>query len=324
MSKFNTGTDLEDNLSLNLAGGPALAGGEERTEAGLIIPKGVVAGNNLGNKANVVARAEDFVANQRVEKTEKIEKTEVVLSPEQEKVAESLREQIGVSLKAYTEVSSWLGLDPEEVGTKEEVSAHLEEQIKKWATAGALDYLAEVMERQEGQEFVLGVVPNKVVSKDKLKDGFRAFGEDQPYGTRLWEGKIDKYSDEELSGEPAANDLPFRVVLVPAKITKEVFDIDRAKAGLEKEQSNCSVARDLTPLEGLCFIEQMRTRFRREHGRSKDFVGSKENGYLYTRYSSLPVRGGYVLFSVVNDDGQLNWDDSDASNRNEARWAVGF
>ncbi len=319
MSNFKHESDLESDLENNLNGGPTLAGGEERTGVGLIVPKGVASSNNLGNKAAVVARAEDAVAS---EKQNLKEDLEFALSPEQQEIADGLREQVKVSFSSYGKVNAWLGLEAGEMGNEEEVTAHLEDQIDKWAEAGDLDYVAEVIAKQGGQEFRVVVTANQVVEKESLKDAYRAFGKDQPHETYLWEDQIDKYGKTELSGKPEKNGLPFRILLVPTKCTEESFDIEQAGESLKEEREKSDVVRDLTPLEGLYLTELMREEFKDEHGESV-FKGNQGNGYGYIRYSSLPVRGGCVLGSFVSDDGRLHLGDSDASYRSGARRAVG-
>jgi len=98
----------------------------------------------------------------------------------------------------------------------------LAEEFEAWFTEDKLAYVTAAQEADPNIRFTLVATPNVLANSKDITKATKAFGENQPYSTYVWDELYGKYSAEQLSGTDPSNGKPVAFSLIPGAYTPEM------------------------------------------------------------------------------------------------------
>ena len=175
-------------------------------------------------------------------------------------------------------------------------------EFEAWFTDDKLAYIAAAQESDPNLHFTLVATPNVLASSKEIIKVARAFGENQPYGTYVYDSLYNKYSAEQLSGTNPDNGNSVQFSLIPSAFTPEMSGtVVGQRAKLEKLQADNPDLKVPSVLEGITFWHTLRAQ-----GNSLDSGAVFDRTYI--RHFDLPEQRiddwTYVPYSYVDDDGE--------------------
>lgn len=237
---------------------------------------------------------------------------------------EVIRDQIGTSGAAYSEVSRLLGTESLSAAELEAVFASKDSE---WQANGVYSYLIDQL-IENGSRYTLVTIPGIKASAREIVNLARTFGQEQRYDTYVYDVMYSsgettgKYSDEIMSGKGDGDMVRFR--LIPSRFTDELGykPVEDQLDIMQQIQQQYPELNLQIPshLEAVSYWYALRAR--------GDTL-TDEDIYLKTviRHIDVPpvTIGGwsYVPNSCVYDYGGPNLYDSDATSVGYARLSVG-
>jgi hypothetical protein len=235
---------------------------------------------------------------------------------------ESLAEQLISATKGYCAVSEALNAgrrkkDVLDVASDETIAAEFE----AWFSEDKLAYVSAAQEVDPEVIFTLVATPNVAVDHKELAEAAKAFGENQPYETYVWDPLYSKYTPEQLSGTDPSDGNSVVFSLIPSKYTPEMNGTAAEQRGkLTKLQASNPNLKVPSPLEAVTYWQTLRAQ-------GDQLADGTTFDKTYIRHFDLPEQrfGGWlgVPDSYVGDDGGPGLDYSFARDDGHARVAVG-
>jgi len=237
-------------------------------------------------------------------------------------VRESLFVQLNRAYVAYETVSERLG---SECGRKDQLKPVSGEaftmEFEDWLTDEKIAFVEEAMEADPELSFMLVATPNVEVKDGEVQRLAQTFGEQQPYGTYIYDNLYKKYPAAELAGTDPSNGKSVMFSLIPNKLSESLTGtVQHQLAQLEAMQASHPFVRVPSVLEAISYWHTLQS--------SGDGLQDNETfDCTYIRHFDMdPKRiGGWlrVPFSYVDDGGQPGLRDSFAENGNSGRVVVG-
>jgi hypothetical protein len=204
------------------------------------------------------------------------------------------------------------------VGASDE---QLAEEFEAWFTEDKLAYVTAAQEADPNVRFTLVATPNVLANSKDVTKAAKAFGENQPYSTYVWDELYGKYSAEQLSGTDPSNGKAVAFSLIPSTYTPEMGGtVVEQRAKFAKLQADNPDLKVPTVLDAVTYWQTLRAQ---GYQLRDNFTFDR----TYIRHFDLPEqrvgRWSVVPYSCVYDDGRPYLDLSDAGGRYDARVAVG-
>lgn len=237
-------------------------------------------------------------------------------------IKESLADQLLVAARGYkATVDALNGGRRKKDVLPEATDKAITAEFKEWLTEDKLAYVVAAQEANPDVRFTLVATPNVVASKEDLVKAAKAFGENQPYETYVWDELYKKYTPEQLSGTNPDNGNSVVFSLIPSSYTPGMDGTVAEQRGkLAKLQASNPDLKVPSPLEAVAYWQTLRA------GGDQLADGStfdKTN----IRHFDLPEQrlddSLRVPYSCVFVDGRPNLDRSYAQYDFHARVAVG-
>jgi hypothetical protein len=237
-------------------------------------------------------------------------------------IKESLAQQMLTASKGYKATIDTLNdgrrkrdILPE--ATHNAITAEFEE----WLTEDKLAYVVTAQEADSDVRFTLVATPNVVATKEDLVKAAKAFGENQPYTTYVWDELYKKYIPEQLSGTDPGNGNSVVFSLIPSSYTPDMEGtVVEQRAKLAELQASNPGLKVPSPLEAVAYWQTLRAV-------GDQLADGSTFDRTYIRHFDLPERrlDGWlgVPRSYVSDVGRPVLDDSGARSGDGARLAVG-
>lgn len=245
--------------------------------------------------------------------------TEEVEAPTYE-TKESIAEQLGFAHKGYQAV-----IDSMNVRRKKEIlhvidAETLATEFDAWFTADKLATVVAAQEADPNVRFTLVATPNVLVNAKDIIKVAKAFGQNQPYETYVYDPLYNKYSAEQLSGTNPDNGNSVQFSLIPSTYTPEMSGTvvdQRAKlAKLQTENPDLKVP---SVLEGVAYWQTLRAQ-------GEQLADNTTFDRTYIRHFNLPEQRfdgwSYVPYSYVGDVGKPRLNNSDVQVDDDARLSV--
>jgi hypothetical protein len=204
------------------------------------------------------------------------------------------------------------------VGASDE---QLAEEFEAWFTEDKLAYVTATQEADPNVRFTLVATPNVLANSKDVTKAAKAFGEDQPYSTYVWDELYGKYSAEQLSGTDPSNGKTVAFSLIPSTYTPEMDGtVVEQRAKFAKLQADNPDLKVPSVLDSVTYWQTLRAQ---GYQLRDNFTFDR----TYIRHFDLPEqrvdRWSYVLYSYVDIDGKPYLDRSVADGQDDARVAVG-
>jgi len=184
--------------------------------------------------------------------------------------------------------------------------------------------LAQVVARQEANpkaRFTLIATPNVLVPKDTFKAAAKAFGDDQPYETYIYDPLYDKYTGGELSGTDPNNGKAVKFGLVESTFAPELEGtVPEQRAKLLELQAKYPDVDVPSPLEAVSYWYALRAQ-------DPQLKGNEAFDLTYIRHFNEDEKridgGSCVPDSFVRSGGRAVLDSSLVRNDGRGRVLVG-
>jgi len=236
--------------------------------------------------------------------------------------AESLSEQLTSASAGYTGVVEALNKGKRKNSRIEVADAKtLASEFNAWLTEDKLDYINEAMEADPTLTFTLVATPNVLADSKDIVKAAKAFGDDQPYETYVWDKIYGKYTAQKLSGTDPDNGNSVSFSLIPSNFTPEmegtVADQRDKLAKLQEDNPDLKVP---SVLDAVTYWSTLRAE-------SGQLTGYGIFDKTYIRHFDLdeqPIDNwSYLPYFFVRGYGEAYLDGSYAGVGNDGRVSVG-
>jgi len=195
------------------------------------------------------------------------------------------------------------------------------EEFEAWFSEDKLAYVAVAQEADPEVRFTLVATPNVLVNDKELAKAAKAFGQNQPYETYVWDLLYSRYTPEQLSGTDPSNGNAVAFSLIPSKYTPEMDGtVVEQRGKLDKLQADNPDLKVPSPLEAVTHWQTLRAQ-------GDQLADNTTFDRTYIRHFDLPEQrfGGWLRVpgSCVSGDGKPILDYSYAQYDVRARVAVG-
>lgn len=235
---------------------------------------------------------------------------------------ESLAEQLTSASKGYKAVIDTLNngrikKDVLAVATDETVAAEFE----AWFSEDKLAYVATTQESDPNVRFTLIATPNTLVTYKDLTKSAKAFGQNQPYETHVWDSLYSRYAPKQLSGTDPSNGNSVIFSLIPNAHTPGMEGtVVEQRTKLNKLQVDNPDLKVPSPLEAVTHWQTLRAQ-------GEQLADNTTFNRTDIRHFNLPeqrfVGGSYVPGSCVYSDGEPDLNRSGVQYGRGGRVSVG-
>ena len=197
----------------------------------------------------------------------------------------------------------------------------LAEEFEAWFTEEKLAYVTAAQETDPNVRFTLVATPNVLASSKDVTKAAKAFGENQPYSTYVWDELYGKYGAEQLSGTDPSNGKTVAFSLIPSTYTPEMDGtVIEQRAKFAKLQADNPDLKVPSVLDAVTYWQTLRAQ---GYQLRDNFTFDR----TYIRHFDLPEQrvGGWsgVPDSYVDNGGGPRLYRSGAGDQDDARVAVG-
>jgi len=173
---------------------------------------------------------------------------------------ESLAGQLSTALKGYDTVLDTLNDGRRKKDVIHAAPGHeVEAEFEAWLTENKLAYVVAAQEADPNVRFTLVATPNVAVTPKELTKAAKAFGQNQPYETYVWDALYEKYTSEQLSGTDPDNGNSTVFSLIPSSHTPDMAGtVVEQRAKLAELQASNPDLKVPSPLEAVAYWQTLR------------------------------------------------------------------
>ncbi len=231
-------------------------------------------------------------------------------------IKELLLSRFGVTATGYKSVIDSLNKDrdPRDRITKAS-RERLISEFEGWFTEDKEQYIGEAKKADPSLDFTLVATPNRLVDSGSLVKAAKDFGENQPYGTIVWEELESRYTAEQVSGTDPDNGKVAIFSLIPNKTTLKIDGtVEEQREKLEKLKLEHPFLKIPSLLEAISFWQTLRAggaKFINDSSHERTYISHFDlpnqviGEWEYTIQSFIDIQGGAVIYTASTNYGHL-------------------